>query len=168
MSLNASYKELEPNEIRSALIGEYGIKQLNMGIVPLRDVGRYGDFAYLFKNLLRLNDLSQKDVKDTLLTVYRHGIRNAIEVDLNREYTDAYSALMVEKAKLANIRQVALIANHLKAQQEKRIRASRDLPALYVAVVGTKARQRTALLEGVERDRERLNVIIEAAENVQG
>ena len=158
------YKELEPNEIRSALIGEYGIKQLNMGIVPLRDVGRYGDFAYLFKNLLRLNDLSQKDVKDTLLTVYRHGIRNAIEVDLNREYTDAYSALMVEKAKLANIRQVALIANHLKAQQEKRIRASRDLPALYVAVVGTKARQRTALLEGVERDRERLNVIIEAAE----
>jgi hypothetical protein len=158
------YKELEPNEIRSALIGEYGIKQLNMGIVPLRDVGRYGDFAYLFKNLLRLNDLSQKDVKDTLLTVYRHGIRNAIEVDLNREYTDAYSALMVEKAKLANIRQVALIANHLKAQQEKRIRASRDLPALYVAVVGTKARQRTALLEGGERDRERLNVIIEAAE----
>ena len=158
------FKELEPNEIRAALIGELGIKQLNMGIVPLRDVSRYGDFAYLFKNLLRLNDLSQKDVKDTLLTVYRHGIRNAIEVDLNKEYTEAYSLLMVEKAKLANIRQVALIANHLKAEQDKRIRASRDLPALYATVVGAKARQRTELLAGVEHDRERLVRVEEAAE----
>jgi len=157
------FKELEPNEIRAALTGELAIKQLNMGIVPLRDVGRYGDFAYLFKNLLRLNDLNQKDVKDTLLTVYRHGIRNAIEVDLNKEYTDAYSALMVEKAKLANIRQVALIANHLKAEQNKRIRDSRDLPALYAAVVGAKARQRTDLLAGVERDRERLAALEKAA-----
>lgn len=158
------FKELEPHEIRAALTGELGIKQLNMGIVPLRDVGRYGDFAYLFKNLLRLNDLSQKDVKDTLLTVYRHGIRNAIEVDLNREYTDAYSALMVEKAKLANIRQIALIANHLKAEQDKRIRASRDLPALYAAVVGAKVRQRSALLAGVEHDRVRLEAVEAAAE----
>lgn len=157
------FKELEPNEIRAALIGELGVKQLNMGIVPLRDVGRYGDFAYLFKNLLRLNDLSQKDVKDTLLTVYRHGIRHAIEVDLNKEYTDAYSALMVEKAKLANIRQVALIAHHLKSEQDKRIRASRDIPALYVAVGGAKARQRTALLTGLENDQERLRAVATAA-----
>lgn len=161
------FKELEPNEIRAALTGELGIKQLNMGIVPLRDVGRYSDFAYLFKNLLRLNDLSQKDVKDTLLTVYRHGIRNAIEVDLNREYTDAYSALMVEKAKLANIRSVALIANHLKAEQDKRIRATRDLPAMYTAVVGAKARQRSDLLTGVELDQERLKAVEAAAEEAK-
>lgn len=158
------FKELEPNEIRAALIGELGIKQLNMGIVPLRDVGRYSDFAYLFKNLLRLTDISQKDIKDTLLTVYRHGIRNAIEVDLNREYADAYNLLMVEKAKLNNIRSVALIANHLKAEQDKRIRASRDLPAMYAAVVGAKARQRTSLLSGVETDQERLRAVGEAAE----
>lgn len=157
------FKEMEPNEIRAALIGELGVRQLNMGIVPLRDVGRYGDFAYLFKNLLRLTNLSQKDVKDTLLTVYRHGIRNAIEVDLYREYNDAYSALMVEKARLSNIRQVALIANHLKAEQEKRIRASRDLPALYAAIVGAKARQRTALEKGVELDKQRLEEVAAAA-----
>ncbi len=150
------FKDLEPNEIRSALVGELGVREINMGIVPLRDVGRYSDFVYLFKNLLRLNDLSQKDIKETFLTVYRHGIRNAIEVDLHREYNDAYSALMVEKAKLANLRHVALIANRLKAEQEKRIRASRDLPALYTAVVGARARQMKALLEDVERDRERL------------
>jgi len=156
-------KEMEPNEIRAALIGELGVRQLNMGIVPLRDVGRYGDFAYLFKNLLRLTNLSQKDVKDTLLTVYRHGIRNAIEVDLHREYNDAYSALMVEKARLANIRQVALIANHLKAEQEKRIRASRDLPALYATIVGAKARQRTMLEKGIERDQQRLEEVAATA-----
>lgn len=153
------FKELEPNEIRSALVGELGVRQLNMGIVPLRDVGRYSDFVYLFKNLLRLNDLSQKDIKETFLTVYRHGIRNAIEVDLHREYNDAYSGLMVEKAKLANVRQVALIANHLKAEQEKRIRASRDLPALYVAVVGAKARQIKSLEDGVRDDGERLSKV---------
>lgn len=157
------FKELEPNEIRLALIGELNIRQLNMGIVPLRDVGRYSDFVYLFKNLLRLTDLSQKDIKETFLTVYRHGIRNAIEVDLHREYNDAYSALMVEKAKLASVRQVALIANHLKTEQQKRIRASRDLPALYAAVVGAKARQMKALLDGIEIDRERLQAVEAAA-----
>lgn len=158
------FKDLEPNEIRSALVGELGVRQLNMGIVPLRDVGRYSDFVYLFKNLLRLNDLSQKDIKETFLTVYRHGIRNAIEVDLHREYSDTYSALVVEKEKLANLRHVALIANRLKAEQEKRIRASRDLPALYVAVVGAKARQVKALQEGVECDRKRLRDVEAAAE----
>jgi hypothetical protein len=156
------FKDLEPNEIRSALVGELGVRQLNMGIVPLRDVGRYSDFVYLFKNLLRLNDLSQKDIKETFLTVYRHGIRNAIEVDLHREYSDTYSALAVEKEKLANLRHVALIANRLKAEQEKRIRASRDLPALYAAVVGAKARQMNSLHEGIERDRKRL-LDVEAA-----
>jgi hypothetical protein len=157
------FKDLEPNEIRSALVGELGIRQLNMGIVPLRDVARYSDFVYLFKNLLRLTDLSQKDIKETFLTVYRHGVRNAIEVDLHREYNDAYSALMVEKAKLISVRQVALIANHLRAEQEKRIRASRDLPALYTAVVAAKARQMKALQEGIERDREKLQKVETAA-----
>lgn len=157
------FKELEPNEIRLALVGELTIRQLNMGIVPLRDVGRYSDFVYLFKNLLRLTDLSQKDIKETFLTVYRHGIRNAIEVDLHREYNDAYSALMVEKAKLASVRQVALIANHLKTEQQKRIRACRDLPAMYAAVVGAKARQMKALLEGIEIDRGRLQAVEAAA-----
>jgi len=162
------FKELEPNEIRLALVGELNIRQLNMGIVPLRDVGRYSDFVYLFKNLLRLTDLSQKDIKETFLTVYRHGIRNAIEVDLHREYNDAYSALMVEKAKLASVRQVALIANHLKTEQQKRIRASRDLPALYAAVVGAKARQMKALLDGIEIDRERLQEVEAAALAAKG
>lgn len=162
------FKELEPNEIRLALVGELNIRQLNMGIVPLRDVGRYSDFVYLFKNLLRLTDLSQKDIKETFLTVYRHGIRNAFEVDLHREYNDAYSALMVEKAKLASVRQVALIANHLKTEQQKRIRASRDLPALYAAVVGAKARQMKALLDGIEIDRERLQAVEAAALAAKG
>lgn len=162
------FKELEPNEIRLALVGELNIRQLNMGIVPLRDVGRYSDFVYLFKNLLRLTDLSQKDIKETFLTVYRHGIRNAIEVDLHREYNDAYSALMVEKAKLASVRQVALIANHLKAEQQKRIRASRDLPAMYAAVVGAKARQMKALLEGIESDQGRLQAVEAAALAAKG
>ncbi|MBL0167430.1 MAG: hypothetical protein IPP85_09825 [Propionivibrio sp.] len=144
------FKSMEPGEIRSALVGELNVRQLNMGIVPLRDVGRYSDFVYLFKNLLRLNDLSQKDIKETFLTVYRHGIRNAIEVDLYKEYNDSYSALMAEKAKLLNLRQVAHIANHLKAQLRKREGASRDLPALYATLVGAKGRQLTALLEGRE------------------
>lgn len=162
------FKELEPSEIRLALVGELNLRQLNMGIVPLRDVGRYSDFVYLFKNLLRLTDLSQKDIKETFLTVYRHGIRNAIEVDLHREYNDAYSALMVEKAKLASVRQVALIANHLKTEQQSRIRACRDLPALYSAVVGAKARQMKALLEGIESDRKRLQDVEIAALTAKG
>lgn len=158
------FKSMEPGEIRSALVGELNVRQLNMGIVPLRDVGRYSDFVYLFKNLLRLNDLSQKDIKETFLTVYRHGIRNAIEVDLYKEYNDSYSALMAEKAKLLNLRQVAHIANHLKAQLRKREGASRDLPALYATLVGAKGRQLTALLEGLDEDRERQQAL-EIAEN---
>lgn len=150
------FKDMEPGDIRAALVNELSIPQLNMGIVPLRDVGRYSDFVYLFKNLLRLNDLSQKDIKETFLTVYRHGIKNAIEVDLNREYSDAYSALMAEKSKLASLRQVALIAIRLKAEYEKRVRACRNLPALYAAVSGAKARQIVELTDGEAKDQDHL------------
>lgn len=140
------FKLLEPGEIRAAAVGEYrDVPALNMGIVPLKDPRRYNDFVYLLKNLLRLNHLSQKDIKDTLLNVYRHDIKHAVEVDLYREYADHYTALTAEKAKLTSLGLVAKLAVHLKANRDARELARRDLPVMYVALVGAKARELTNL-----------------------
>lgn len=159
------FKFLEPHEIRAAVVGEFrDTPALNMGIVPLKNPARYGDFVYLLKNLLRLNHLSQKDIKDTLLNVYRHDIKHAVEIDLHREYADHYAALTAERAKLDNLRKVAALAASLKQNRDRRDLARRDLPTLYVALVGAKAREVSAL-ESAAVDRETERVQLDEADS---
>ena len=126
-------------DIRAAIVGDSDVPEVSLGIVPLKDTGRYDDFAYLFKNLLRLNNMGQNEIKETLLTVYRRELRHSIEVDLSREYDDLVSGLAAEKEKLSGLRRIAPIASKLKSERIKRDRAKRDLPALYLAVETAKA-----------------------------
>ncbi|MGA7951197.1 MAG: hypothetical protein WCA45_13710 [Thiobacillaceae bacterium] len=144
------FKMLDPADIRAAVVGDYeAVPALNMGIVPLKNPARYSDFVYLLKNLLRLNNLSQKDIKDTLLNVYRHDIQT-VEIDLHGTYADLHAKLRAERTKLDNLRKVALLATSLKVNRAARDRARRDLPAMYVTLVGSKARALTALQESVK------------------
>ena len=133
------FKSMEPKDIRAAIVGDSDVPEVSLGIVPLKDTGRYDDFAYLFKNLLRLNNMGQNEIKETLLTVYRRELRHSIEVDLSREYDDLVSGLAAEKEKLSGLRRIAPIASKLKSERIKRDRAKRDLPALYLAVETAKA-----------------------------
>lgn len=144
------FKILDPADIRAAVVGNYtAVPALNMGIVPLKNPARYNDFVYLLKNLLRLNSLSQKDIKDTLLNVYRHDIQT-VEIDLHGTYADLHAKLSAERAKLDNLRKVALLAAGLKMTRAERDRARRDLPAMYVTLVGSKARALTSLQKSVD------------------
>lgn len=153
------FKLLEPSDIRAAVVGESKIPEINMGIVPLKDPSRYGDFVYLFKNLLRLSRLSQQDIKDTLLTVYKKTIRHATEVDLSSEYGDIYTALQAEKDKLHNLKQIAPTINRLKELKNQREQARRDLPSMYAELVSQKARRQTELQESLDKTTGRINEI---------
>ncbi|MCK9382942.1 MAG: hypothetical protein M0P95_18005 [Sulfuritalea sp.] len=157
------FKLLDPADIRAAVVGDYtAVPALNMGIVPLKNPARYSDFVYLLKNLLRLNSLSQKDIKDTLLTVYRHDIQT-VEIDLYGTYADLHAKLTAERAKLDNLRKVKVLAASLKGNRAKRELARRDLPAMYVTVLGSKARAMTALQKSVN-DADRSNVELDQAD----
>lgn len=153
------FKLLEPSDIRAAVVGESKIPEINMGIVPLKDTSRYGDFIYLFKNLLRLSDLSQRDIKDTLLTVYKKDIRHSAEVDLTREYGDTYASLHAEGEKLRTLKHVVPTIHRLKELKDKKEKSKRDLPALYAEIVSRKARRHTELQQSMEAAATRLKDI---------
>ncbi|MBK5915716.1 hypothetical protein [Rhodocyclus purpureus] len=158
------FRLLEPNELRAALVGDFSVPALNMGIVPLQNPSRYSDFAFLLKNLLRLKHLSQDDVKGTLLNTYRHEIPTA-EIDLYREYADLLSTLTAERAKLANLRKVGEMAGSLKNERNKRDNARRNLPALYATLVATKAREQNDLETAKANDQKRLQALEAEDEN---
>lgn len=160
------FKLLEPSDIRAAVVGESKTPEINMGIVPLKDSSRYGDFVYLFKNLLRLSRLSQQDIKDTLLTVYKKAIRHASEVDLSREYGDIYTALQAEKDKLHNLKQIAPTISRLKELKNQREQARRDLPSMYAELVTQKARRQTELQESLDKTKGRIQEIESAIEGM--
>lgn len=155
------FKLLEPADIRLAVVGDYSASPaLNMGIVPLKRSDRYGDFVYLLKNLLRLSSLSQQDIKDTLLNVYRHDIQTT-EIDLYGTYADLLTKLAAERAKLQNLQEVARRSLGLKAARSKRDRARKDLPAMYTVLVAAKARAQTLFQESLakqEKNSRRLKV----------
>lgn len=156
------FKLLEPSDIRAAVVGESKIPEINMGIVPLKDSSRYGDFIYLFKNLLRLSHLTQQDIKDTLLTVYKRDIRHSAEVDLSREYGDTYTALHAEGVKLQNLKQIKPTVSRLKALRDKQDKARRDLPAMQIEVVTRKARRQTELQQSFDATVDRLKELDDA------
>lgn len=159
------FKLLEPSDIRAAVVGESKIPEINMGIVPLKDSSRYGDFIYLFKNLLRLSHLSQQDIKDTLLTVYKRDIRHSAEVDLSREYGDTYTALHAEGIKLQNLKQIMPTVSRLKALRDKQGKARRDLPAMHIEVVTRKARRQIELQQSFDAEIDRLKELDAAIES---
>lgn len=145
------FKLLDPSDIRAAVVGESKTPEINMGIVPLKDSSRYGDFVYLFKNLLRLSHLSQQDIKETLLTVYKRAIRHATEVDLSREYGDIYTALQAEREKLHNLKVIAPTITRLKELKNQREQARRDLPSMYAELVSKKALRQTELQNSIDK-----------------
>lgn len=123
------FRLLEARDIRASVLGTIDDTQISLGIVPLRDEGKYGKFSYLFRNLLRLNNMTQQDIKETLLEV--HDQFRKKEINLTVEYGTEFARAKLERDKLNELKKVLPDGLKLKEQWEKHTSTRKHIPAFY-------------------------------------
>ncbi len=123
------FRLLDPKDIRASVLGTIDDTQISLGIVPLRDEGKYGKFSHLFRNLLRLNNMTQQDIKETLLEV--HDQFRKVEINLAAEYGTEFARAKLERDKLNELKRILPEAKRLKEQWEKHTSTRKDIPAFY-------------------------------------
>lgn len=123
------FRLLEPKDIRASVMGNIDDTQISLGIVPLRDESKYGKFSHLFRNLLRLNNMTQQDIKETLLEV--HDQFRKKEINLTVEYGTEFARAKLERDKLNELKRVLPDAQKLKEQWGMHTSTRKDIPAFY-------------------------------------
>lgn len=123
------FRLLEPKDIRASVMGSIDDTQISLGIVPLRDESKYGKFSHLFRNLLRLNNMTQQDIKETLLEV--HDQFRKKEINLAVEYGTEFARAKLERDKLNELKRVLPDAQKLKEQWGIHTSTRKDIPAFY-------------------------------------
>lgn len=123
------FRILEAKDIRASVLGSIEDTQISLGIVPLRDEGKYGKFSHLFRNLLRLNNMTQQDIKETLLEV--HDQFRKKEINLAVEYGTEFARAKLERNKLNELKRILPDANKLKEQWGMHTSTRKDIPAFY-------------------------------------
>lgn len=123
------FRILEAKDVRSSVLGSLDDTQVSLGIVPLRDEGKYGKFSHLFRNLLRLNNMTQQDIKETLLEV--HDQFRKKEINLAVEYGSEFARARLERDKLNELKRILPDAQKLKEQWGMHTSTRKDIPAFY-------------------------------------
>lgn len=123
------FRILEAKDIRASVLGTIDDAQISLGIVPLRDEGKYGKFSHLFRNLLRLNNMTQQDIKETLLEV--HDQFRKKEINLAIEYGTEFARAKLERNKLNELKRILPDAHKLKEQWGMHTLTRKDIPAFY-------------------------------------
>jgi hypothetical protein len=123
------FRILEAKDIRSSVLGIFDDAQISLGIVPLRDEGKYGKFSHLFRNLLRLNNMTQQDIKETLLEV--HDQFRKPEINLAVEFGTEFARAKLERDKLNELKRILPDVLKLKEQWGKHTSTRKDIPAFH-------------------------------------
>jgi hypothetical protein len=121
------FRNIDPKDIRASVLGTLDDTQISLGIVPLRDEAKYGKFSHLFKNLLRLNNMTQQDIKETLLEV--HDQFRKKEINLAIEHGTEFARAKLERDKLNELKRLMPDAIRLKEQWEKHTSTRKEIPA---------------------------------------
>ena len=123
------FRILEAKDIRASVLGAIDDPHISLGIVPLRDEGKYGKFSHLFRNLLRLNNMTQQDIKETLLEV--HDQFRKKEINLAVEHGTEFARAKLERDKLNELKRILPDAHKLKEQWGKHTSTRKDIPAFH-------------------------------------
>lgn len=124
------FRILEAKDIRTSVLGTIDDTHISLGIVQLRDEGKYGKFSHLFRNLLRLNNMTQQDIKETLLEV--HDQFRKKEINLAVEYGTEFARAKLERDKLNELKRILPDAHRLKEQWGKHTSTRKDIPAFHL------------------------------------
>ncbi|MCB9609609.1 MAG: hypothetical protein H6716_23660 [Polyangiaceae bacterium] len=83
-------RPMEPKHLRASLTGSGDSKGPPLGLVPLKRSGSYDSFRFLFRNLLRLSRIEQRQLKELFIDISRPRLRQ-VEVDIRRDYSEMFA-----------------------------------------------------------------------------
>lgn len=166
-------RSLEPKNLRASLTGSGDAKGPPMGLVPLKRSGSYDSFRFLFRNLLRLSRIEQKQLKELFIDI--SGPRLRVEaVDLRRDYAEMFARVEKDAQDVEALRGVAPDIEALVARFEERRACRGRLVAQWrrieaslsaervrvrdaVAALDTRRREADQALADVKEDQRRAN-----------
>lgn len=150
LAAERGYTVLNAAKLRAALLGEAEEGEINLGIVPLADPRQYTRFTRLLKNLLRLYTLSQEDIKQTLVDVYKSDLAR-VSVNLAKDSADLHAQVAREEDKIRVLRDLAPAIDRLRTASEAERSLKLSLPAMWSHLEGL----RTSLVVDLKHDLDR-------------
>jgi len=148
------FRKLEAKDMRTCVTGSIEDAQIALGIVPIKDEGKYGNFAQVFKNMLRLNKLTQHEMKETLLQVV--DIFHKKEINLATEYGREFAIARQQRDKLTQLQRTLPDIEKLECQWGVHVSTRKDIPAFYEHLTRVKIDTSKKL----DADNERMNTMI--------
>lgn len=147
------FRELEARNLRAALTGVGESGGLNLGLIPVRDHNGYSKFRNLFKGLIRLRQLDQSALKETLCSTYSSEIES-LEVNLKEAHAEEFEKLRRHRRDIEDL-------ERFEPDIEKALRKDKEQSTLRRSLVETwtrllRARQKhDTLLHGARRTLQR-------------
>lgn len=127
------FKWLEPRHLRAALTGIGDNRDVNLGLVPIRQRDHYERFRAVFGNLLRLAHLRQDELKQFLLEIHRGDFQQRT-IDLEAGYSSQYRKVCAEAEGLRDLRAIVEDVRRVLTLVADRNALRLLLPGLWAAV----------------------------------
>jgi hypothetical protein len=149
------FRLLEPRHLRAALTGIGDNRDVNLGLVPIRQRDHYERFRAVFGNLLRLAHLRQDELKQFLLEIHRGDFQQRT-IDLEAGYSSQYRKVCAEAEGLRDLRAIVEDVRRVLALVADRDALRRLLPGLWEAVRAGYGEVESEILQSKQKIEERL------------
>lgn len=117
--LSRDLRPMEPRHLKASLTGSGDAKGHPLGLVPLKRSGSYDSFRFLFRNLLRLSRIEQKQLKELFIDICRPRLRQ-VEVDIKRDYAEMFARVEKDAGDVEALQVVAPDIEDLVVRFEER------------------------------------------------
>lgn len=141
--LDRELRQMEPKHLRASLTGVGDAKGPPLGIVPLKRSGSFESFRTLFRNLLRLSRISQKELKELFIDITPN-LRKT-EIDLRKDYAELFQKVERQAQDVEALREVEPLIIALTGDYLERRGARGRLAAMWQAIESMLAQQQRAV-----------------------
>lgn len=127
-------------DMSSLLCGQYDEAALNLSFVPLKDSGAQTMFSRLFKNVLFLRSMTQTDLKDTLVEVYKRALTQPV-VNLRKTNEEQIARLERQREEIKLFGRVKPQVDKASEYAATIMRERKPLPNMYRRILVEKTRE---------------------------
>lgn len=160
-------RPMEPKHLKASLTGSGDSKGPPLGLVPLRRSGSYDSFRFLFRNLLRLSRIEQKQLKELFIDISRPRLRQ-VEVDIRRDYAEMFARVEKDAQDVEALQGVAPSIASLVTGFEARTQVRGRLVASWRRIEQLLENERQRVLQAVEGLETRRGAVAIELQRVEG
>ena len=167
------FRRLEPQDLRAALTGSGGGRDVYLGLVPTRHRNEYERFRKLFSNVLRLSHIRQDELKQLLLAIFGPELQQPEGIDLAQVYAAGFEQVKRDSHEVQDLKLLQADIERLLRHLDRRNTARQVIPALwdaigqtYTAHKATLDRQESTLQDShraIEKEQAGLRAQVDAA-----